>query len=109
MNDYAVIHASGAQYTVSVGDEIDMFSLAGKKPGDPVEWTDVLLARMDGKLLVGRPAVPSALVKGVVVEQRKGEKIRVATYRAKSRYRRVKGHRDRLTRVKIEGIVMKNE
>ncbi|MDZ7587266.1 MAG: bL21 family ribosomal protein [Patescibacteria group bacterium] len=48
------------------------------------------------------------MVKGKIIDQILGDKIRVATYKAKSRYRKVKGHRDQLTRVLIEKIEVKD-
>lgn len=106
---YAVIKAAGAQYRVTEGDELDIFQIEGKE-GDKVEFKEVLLYEDGDKILVGQPLVEKAVVKALIVKNFRGEKIRVATYKAKSRYRRVKGHRDELTRVKIENInVVKKE
>ncbi|MEK9171116.1 MAG: 50S ribosomal protein L21 [Patescibacteria group bacterium] len=103
---YAIIKAGGAQYQVSVGQEIDIFRLDKEKDEDVV-FDSVLLVKDDDKVLVGQPVVKGAKVKGKVVDQILGEKIRIATYKAKSRYRKVKGHRDQLTRVLIEKIDVK--
>ncbi|MEK7111104.1 MAG: 50S ribosomal protein L21 [Patescibacteria group bacterium] len=103
---YAIIKAGGAQYQVSVGQEIDIFRLDKEKDEDVI-FDSVLLVKDDDKVLVGQPVVKGAKVKGKVVDQILGEKIRIATYKAKSRYRKVKGHRDQLTRVLIEKIDVK--
>lgn len=102
---YAVIKAAGAQYRVVEGDELDIFQVKGKE-GDKVDFKEVLLYEDGDKVLVGQPLVKGVVVKAVIVKNFRGEKIRVATYKAKSRYRRVKGHRDELTRVKIESIIL---
>lgn len=102
---YAIIKASGAQYRVSEGDELDLFHVAGKEAGDAIEFPEVLLVRDGDQLAVGQPTLTDASVHGSVVSQHRGDKIRVATYKAKSRHRRTIGHRDSLTRVKIERIV----
>lgn len=103
---YAIIKAGGAQYQVSVGQEIDIFRLDNKK-GESVTFDDVLLIKDEDKVLVGQPLVKGAKVKGKVMDQILGDKIRIATYKAKSRYRKVKGHRDQYTRVLIEKIDIK--
>ena len=106
---YTIIKAAGSQHLVHEGDEVNFFHLSGKAVGDRIEFSDVLLVRQAESVVVGAPLVPGALVEGSVLDHHKGKKIRVATYRAKSRYRRVKGHRDQLTRVKIERIVSRSE
>lgn len=106
---YAVIRASGAQYKVSKGDELDLFHLEGKKEGDTVEFSDVLLVNDEGKTLVGHPLVLGAVVNARVDQLLKGDKIRVATFKAKSRHRRTIGHRDQLTRVKIMDIMISKQ
>jgi len=105
---YAVIKASGAQYRVAEGEGLDIFQIEGKE-GDKVVFKEVLLYEDGDKILVGQPLVKGAVVKAIIVKDFRGEKIRVATYKAKSRYRRVKGHRDELTRVKIESIQIGKE
>lgn len=105
---YAVIKAAGAQYRVTEGDELDIFQIDGKE-GDGVNFNEVLLYEDGDKILVGQPLVKGAAVKAIIVKNFRGEKIRVATYKAKSRYRRVKGHRDELTRIKIEDISVAGE
>ena len=104
---YAIIKAGGIQYQVSEGQEIDIFHLE-KKKGEAITFDLVLLVKDDDKVLVGQPVVKGAKVKGKVIDQILGDKIRVATYKAKSRYRKVKGHRDQLTRVLIENIDVKD-
>lgn len=97
---YAVIRTGGKQYKVVEGEEILVEKLPGEK-GDSVVFDQVLLLVDDKKIDIGQPLVEKAGVKAKVLEQAKGEKIRVVKFKAKSRYRRVKGHRQRLTKVKI--------
>ncbi|MBI5356143.1 50S ribosomal protein L21 [Candidatus Collierbacteria bacterium] len=103
---YAIIKAGGIQYQVSKGQGIDIFHL-DKVKDDEIVFDSVLLIKDEDKVIVGQPVVKGAKVKGKVVGQILGDKIRVATYKAKSRYRKVKGHRDQLTRVLIENIDVK--
>jgi len=101
---YAVIRTGGKQYRVAEGDEIEVDKLESEK-GKVVTFDEVLLFVDGDKVKVGQPLVKGVKVKAKVVDQLKGKKIRVATYKAKARYRRVKGFRSRLTKVKIEKIV----
>lgn len=100
---FAIIKSGSKQYKVSQGDEI----LVEKLDGDPekkINFAQVLLF-VDGKnIKVGTPVINSIQVQGKIKSQEKAKKIRVATFKAKSRYRKVKGHRQQLTRVIIEKI-----
>lgn len=100
---YAVIAVSGKQYRVSQGDILDVDRLPLGN-GASVTFDQVLLIVSDGQVRVGRPKVPGVSVYAKVLENKKGEKIRVAKYKAKARYRRVMGFRPQLTRVQIEKI-----
>lgn len=101
---YAVIRTGGKQYRVAEGDEIEVDKLEVEK-GKPFTFDEVLLLVDEDKAKVGQPLVKGVKVKAKIVDQVKGKKIRVATYKAKARYRRVKGFRPLLTKVKIEKIV----
>lgn len=100
---YAVIKIGGSQFKVAEGDELLVDKLEGEK-GKMVELGEVLLLVDDKKVTIGQPLVGGVKIKAEILDQTKGKKIRVATYKAKSRYRRVKGHRRFLTKIKIEKI-----
>lgn len=100
---YAVIKTGGKQYRVSEGDLLEIDKIE-KKPGEKFEFDQVLLSVDGDKVQIGQPNLSGVKVVGEVTEQIKGEKIRVARFKAKVRYRRVKGFRAKLTRVKIEKI-----
>jgi len=100
---YAIVKIGGTQYKVAEGEEIvvDKLSQEEKKKR---EFDDVLLVVNEKKVAIGTPQVKGAKVKVTVLEDFQGKKIRVATYKAKSRYRKVKGFRPQLTKVRIERI-----
>lgn len=100
---YAVIETGGKQYKICEGETLAIEKIE-KEKGAKIEFAEVLLFVEDGKVLVGNPTLKNIRVAGEIIEQIKGKKIRVAKFRAKSRYRKVKGHRQRLTKVKIERI-----
>lgn len=101
---YAVVKIGGSQYKVAEGDEIAVDKIDGEK-GKLLTFEEVLLFVDEKRVTIGQPLVKNAKIKAEIVSQFKGKKIRVATYKAKSRYRRVKGFRPLLTRVKILSIM----
>ena len=101
---YAVIKTGGKQYRVAEGDVLEVDKLPVEKDGQ-VEFDQTLLYVSDGQVKIGRPILKDVKVKGKVLDQIKGEKIRVAKFKAKVRYRRVMGFRPQLTRVQIEKII----
>lgn len=100
---YVVIKTGGKQYKLSEGDEVELEKLPYDN-NQEVIFDEVLLFVSDNDIKIGKPFIPGITVKAKVLEQKKGEKIRVAKFRAKSRYRRVMGHRQLLTKVRIEKI-----
>jgi len=102
----AVIQFQNKQYLVEADQEV-VVDRTEDKVGDTIEISDVLLITDNQTTHVGTPNVKGARVIAQVLEHDKGDKIRVATYKAKSRYRRVKGFRPHLTRLKIKSINLK--
>ncbi len=100
---YVVIQTGGKQYRVAEGDVVEVERVASDVD-QKITFSDVLLYTADGAAKVGTPFVDGISVGAVVVEHIRGEKIRVAKFKAKARHRRVTGHRQALTRIKIEAI-----
>lgn len=100
--NYAVIKSGGKQYKVTVGDILEIDRLS-KKDGD-VSFEEVLLLSSEGNVRIGKPFLPGVSVHGKIIETKRGEKIRVAKFKAKARYRRVTGFRAELSVVKIDKI-----
>lgn len=97
---YAVIVSGGKQYKVSVGDiiEVDRLKVAEQKD---VLFDTVLLHRTDSDIMVGTPKLADVVVKGKVLENGKGEKIYVSSFKAKVRHRKRIGFRSLLSKVQI--------
>jgi len=87
------------------GKEIVIEKIPGE-PKDKVEFNEVLLFVDKEKINIGQPLVKSAKVVGEIKEQIKEKKIKVFKYRAKSRYRKTKGHRQNKTRVTVKKIII---
>ena len=100
---YAVIKTGGKQYKVAEGDEIIVEKLEVAEGGEVV--FEEVLGIFDGEnIKIGQPKVEGAKVKGSVVKNGKGPKIRILKYKHKTNYRRRAGHRQPFTKVKIEKI-----
>lgn len=102
---YAVVEINGSQYKVAEGEELAVDKIESEK-GKKLTFDKVLLIVDEKKRQIGNPLVKGAKVTAEILEQFKDKKIRVATYKAKSRYRRVIGHRSQLTRIKINKITV---
>ena len=100
--EYAIIRTGGKQYKVTPGDIIEIDRLPQDKTEDVI-FEDVLLHVLDNKIEIGKPRL-KAKVKAKILEHKKGEKIRVSKFKAKSRYRKTIGFRAFLTKVQIEKI-----
>jgi large subunit ribosomal protein L21 len=95
---YVVAKIRNTQFIAKEGDTIELDRVEA-----PVD-VDVLLYSDGKKVLVGTPTVSGVKVKASVVEDKDAPKIRVARFKSKSRYRRVKGHKQPVSIVKIEKI-----
>lgn len=102
---YAVLQTGGKQYKVSEGDIVEIEKLDSPQ-ASVVKFEKVLLYAADGAFQVGQPHVSGAIVSAQILEQKKGKKIRVSKFKAKARFRKVTGHRQDLTRIKIEKITL---
>ena len=100
---YAVIRTGGKQYKVKVGDLIDVEKLGGGD-GASLELEPLLVVDDDGKVTSAAADLAKAKVTASVVNHRRGRKIRVFTYKNKTRQSRTLGHRQSLTRLKVETI-----
>ena len=100
---YAVIKSGGKQHKVSEGEEF-LLEKISLDEGDVIEFSEVLAVYKDGNLNVGKPLLEGAVVKGKVLNHLKTKKITVIKMKRRKDYRKKQGHRQNLTKVKIESI-----
>ena len=101
--DYAVFRTGGKQYRVKPGDTLDVELLPN--PVDSLaEFGEVLALSDDGEVTIGAPLVEGAKVTAQVLSHYKDRKLIVFKYKAKTRYRRKRGHRQSYTRLRIQDI-----
>jgi len=101
---FAVIKTGGKQYKVQVGDVLRIEKLTVEE-GQKVIFDQVLLIEDNGKTLIGTPFIEDAQVKAEVIEDFKDKKVIVFKKKRRKQYKRKRGHRQELTRIKIEEIV----
>lgn len=101
---FAVIKTGGKQYKVQVGDTLHIEKLIVKE-GQKVTFDQVLLIDDNGKTLIGTPFIEDARVNAEVIENFKDKKVIVFKKKRRKQYKRKRGHRQELTRIKIEEII----
>jgi len=100
---FAVIATGGKQYIVSVGDTILVELMGDHKEGDKVEFDTVLMTDDGSTTKVGTPSTGTK-VKATYLGEKKGPKLTIVRYKAKSNRDRRLGHRQHYAEVKIDAI-----
>ncbi len=100
---YAIIRSGNRQFRAKIGGVLDVERLPNPVDSQ-IMLDDVLLLRDDGGTHIGQPRVAGARVLATVVEQRRGPKVLVLKYRQRTNYRRKSGHRQYITRLRIDDI-----
>ena len=100
---YAVIRTGGKQYKVHEEQTLKVEKLEGSE-GSQIEFDDVLLYSDGETVTLGTPNVENASVKAVILEQGRSKKQLVFKYKRRKGYRKMKGHRQHYTEIKIDSI-----
>jgi large subunit ribosomal protein L21 len=100
---YAVIRTGGKQYRVKVGDVLDVEKLIADDGAD-LSFEPILVVDDDGNVRSAAADLAGATVTATVMEQHRGKKIRIFTYKNKTGQQRHQGHRQSLTRLVVAGI-----
>lgn len=99
---YAVIKTGGKQYKVAEGEFLKVEKLAGEI-GDSIEFAEVLMLGGE-KTVVGAPLVPGASVTARIAAQGKDKKVLVFKSKRRKDSRKLRGHRQHRTVLRIEKI-----
>jgi large subunit ribosomal protein L21 len=101
---YAVIRTGGKQYRVAPGDVVKVEKAAAGENG-AIEFSEVLAVSGEadnGSKSLSKPS--SAKVVGTVLGDGRGDKILVFHYKRKKQYKKLHGHRQDFTQVRIDSI-----
>lgn len=102
---FAIIETGGKQYSVAPGDEIGVEKLPGEV-GSSIEFTNVVAVSDNGGELLAGKDVKSAKVTATISGHGRSKKILVFKFKRRKHYRRLSGHRQSYTQVKIGDIVL---
>ena len=101
---YAIVRmAGGKQFRAEVGRIVDVERIP-QNVDETIELTDVLLVGDGEKTVIGQPIIDGATVTATVVEQFRAPKILVFKYRQRTKTRKMRGHRQYYTRLRIDDI-----
>lgn len=102
---YAVVEIEGQQHKVAQGDVIKVNKIT---TGDAKEmsFSKVLLVSKDDKVILGRPFVEQAAVKAEIQGTEKASKVLVYKQKPRKGYRKLRGHRQQYTVLKIKDILV---
>jgi large subunit ribosomal protein L21 len=103
---YAIIETGGKQMRVEAGRFYDI-ELLHVEEKDTVAIDQVLLVADGDNITVGQPLVAGAVVNGTVVRHMRGRKVIVYKMQPKKKTRKKRGHRQEITRLMIDSIVVK--
>jgi large subunit ribosomal protein L21 len=102
---YAIVEISGRQFWIEKGKYYD-FNRISTELGKQISLNRILLLNNDGNILIGKPYLESVKIKGKILEHLRGKKTIVYKMRPKKKTRKKQGHRQELTRVLIEDIII---
>ena len=102
---YAIVEISGRQFWIETGKYYD-FNRIPTELGKQITLNRVLLLNNDGDVLIGKPYLETVKIKGKILEHLRGKKTIVYKMRPKKKTRKKQGHRQELTRVLIEDIII---
>lgn len=100
---YAIIESGSIQRRVSVGDTIRVEKLP-ESSGAKISIDKVLLVKDGSELLVGSPFVENATVEAVISSEGLDEKVLVYKKKRRTKYRRLRGHRQQFSELQIKKI-----
>lgn len=103
MATFAVIKTGGKQYLVKPGQRLKIEKLDAEEGGN-IEFGEVLLVVDGDKIEIGTPTVKGAKVSAKVLRQARDRKKIVFRYHSKTRYRKMKGHRQHFTEIEVKSI-----
>lgn len=102
---FAVVKTGGKQYRVSPGDVVLVEKIEGEA-GQAINLEEVLMYGEEGNVTLGAPCVAQAQVCATIREQTRGDKVLVFKKRRRQGYRRTAGHRQDLTVLKIDALMV---
>ena len=103
---YAIVEISGRQFWIETGKYYD-FNRIPAESGKEISLNRILLFNNKGEISVGKPYLKEIEIKGKILNHLRGKKTIVYKMRPKKKTKKKQGHRQELTRVLIQNIIIK--
>jgi large subunit ribosomal protein L21 len=100
---YAIVEIAGQQFKVEKDQSIFVHRLS-LETGAKLDFDKVLMVNKDGQTTVGVPTVEGASVSATVLNHLKGDKVLVFKKKRRKGYKKLNGHRQQFSKIKIESI-----
>lgn len=101
---YVIVDMQGQQFKVELDQKLFVHRINAEQ-GAIVEFNKVMLADKDGAVTVGAPAIEGAKVVVEVLSHVKGDKVLIFKKKRRKGYRRLNGHRQQFSEVRVKEIV----
>ncbi|MGE3063745.1 MAG: 50S ribosomal protein L21 [bacterium] len=102
---FAVVEINGLQYKVTENEILQINKTEEKEPKSKMEFDKVLFINDEKESMIGKPYIKGAKVLCEYQEDTQGKKIEVMKFRRRSNFKKIKGHRQDYSVIKIEKIV----
>ena len=100
----ATIKTQGRQFTVTEGDVLKVNSFPDTEAGDTIDINEVLMIGEGADARFGAPLIEGAIVKAIVLENKKDKKVIVFKKKRRQGYKKRRGHRQHVSVIKIVSI-----
>ena len=100
---YAIVNINGIQTRVAPDEVLSVARTSGA-PGDMLTFDQVLMVADGEKIDIGQPYLKGAVLTAELVEHLRGPKLRIFKFKRRREYRRRRGYRDELTRIRVSAI-----
>jgi large subunit ribosomal protein L21 len=100
---YAIVEIAGQQFKVEKDQSIFVHRIQGEE-GSDLRFDRVLMVNKDGQTNIGAPVVEGAFVSATLLQHTKGDKVLVFKKKRRKGYKKMNGHRQQFSKIKIESI-----
>lgn len=100
---FAVFESGGLQFRAEEGMQVKV-PYMNVKPGDTVSLDKILLVKSDDDSFIGTPYLESVTIEAEVIDEGLADKINVYKFKRRTKYRKLTGHRQKYTELKIKKI-----
>ncbi len=100
---FAIVRIKGFQYFAKVGEKITVPKL-DLEPNSETTFDEVIFLKTDSKTVIGNPKVKGASIAIKVHSHFRAPKVTTFKFTRRENYRRLKGHKQQLTKLEVTGI-----